>query len=176
MEILIFFWNLDDGWRIIDWYGLELFENTEFCYEIVTWINRFYTPFLADSMHLICCFIFRRFSESDDDTANSTSFFTTPRGSVGGSSFGTISPRASIQHDAIQCSSKVGVVITSYRQSHRRWLHWKWFFFCTKNTFPFDYIQHLGLQCFFKMHYNWKRDWNSEWIAFNQFKDLIKWA
>lgn len=65
--------------------------------------------------------IFRRFSESDDDTNNSTSFFTTPRGSVGGSSYGTISPRASIQHDAIPCSSKVGVVITSYRQSHRRW-------------------------------------------------------
>ncbi|XP_031638575.1 ras-specific guanine nucleotide-releasing factor 2-like isoform X2 [Contarinia nasturtii] len=61
----------------------------------------------------------RRFSESDDDAANSTAFFTTPRGSVGGSSYGTISPRASIQHDAIPCSSKVGVVITSYRQSHR---------------------------------------------------------
>ncbi|XP_055314318.1 ras-specific guanine nucleotide-releasing factor 2-like isoform X3 [Sitodiplosis mosellana] len=61
----------------------------------------------------------RRFSESDDDTSNTTSFFTTPRGSVGGSSYGTISPRASIQHDAIPCSSKVGVVITSYRQSHR---------------------------------------------------------
>lgn len=65
--------------------------------------------------------LFRRFSESDDDTVNTTSYYATPRGSVGGSSFGTISPRASIQHDAInQCSSKVGVVITSYRQSHRR--------------------------------------------------------
>lgn len=62
----------------------------------------------------------RRFSESDDDMAN-TSFYTTPRGSVGGSSYGTISPRASIQQDPVaHCNSKVGVVITSYRQSHRR--------------------------------------------------------
>lgn len=62
----------------------------------------------------------RRFSESDDDTANTTPFYSTPRGSVGGSSLGTISPRASMQQDSVPCNSKVGVVITSSRQSHRR--------------------------------------------------------
>lgn len=67
-------------------------------------------------LKIIC----RRFSESDDDMATS-SFYTTPRGSVGGSSYGTVSPRASIQQDSVShCNSKVGVVITSYRQSHRR--------------------------------------------------------
>uniref|UniRef100_A0A6E8V9N5 Ras-specific guanine nucleotide-releasing factor 2 n=1 Tax=Anopheles coluzzii TaxID=1518534 RepID=A0A6E8V9N5_ANOCL len=61
----------------------------------------------------------RRFSESDDDMA--TSIFTTPRGSLGGVSLNTISSRASMQHDPVpHCSSKVGVVITSYRQSQRR--------------------------------------------------------
>lgn len=61
----------------------------------------------------------RRFSESDDDMASS--MYTTPRGSLGGVSLGTISSRASIQHEpVIHCSSKVGVVITSYRQSQRR--------------------------------------------------------
>ncbi|CAD7092815.1 unnamed protein product [Hermetia illucens] len=61
----------------------------------------------------------RRFSESDDEMASS--IYTTPRGSLGGTSLGTISSRASMQHDPIMhCSSKVGVVITSYRQSHRR--------------------------------------------------------
>ncbi|KAJ6634993.1 Ras-specific guanine nucleotide-releasing factor 2, partial [Pseudolycoriella hygida] len=60
----------------------------------------------------------RRFSESDDDM--SLSLYTTPRGSLGGSSLGTMSPRASIQQEPIHCSSKVGVVITSYRQSQRR--------------------------------------------------------
>uniref|UniRef100_A0A182JBQ2 Ras-GEF domain-containing protein n=1 Tax=Anopheles atroparvus TaxID=41427 RepID=A0A182JBQ2_ANOAO len=61
----------------------------------------------------------RRFSESDDDMA--TSIFTTPRGSLGGVSLNTISSRASMQHDHVpHCSSKVGVVITSYRQSQRR--------------------------------------------------------
>lgn len=61
----------------------------------------------------------RRFSESDDDMA--TSIFTTPRGSVGGVSLSTLSSRASMQHDHVpHCSSKVGVVITSYRQSQRR--------------------------------------------------------
>ncbi|ETN59148.1 ras GTP exchange factor [Anopheles darlingi] len=60
----------------------------------------------------------RRFSESDDDMA--TSIFTTPRGSLGGVSLNTISSRASMQHDHVpHCSSKVGVVITSYRQSQR---------------------------------------------------------
>ncbi|XP_062559593.1 ras-specific guanine nucleotide-releasing factor 2-like isoform X2 [Armigeres subalbatus] len=60
----------------------------------------------------------RRFSESDDDMA--TSIFTTPRGSVGGVSLNTLSSRASMQHDHVpHCSSKVGVVITSYRQSQR---------------------------------------------------------
>ncbi|XP_058060108.1 ras-specific guanine nucleotide-releasing factor 1-like [Anopheles bellator] len=60
----------------------------------------------------------RRFSESDDDMA--TSIFTTPRGSLGGVSLNTISSRASMQHDQVpHCSSKVGVVITSYRQSQR---------------------------------------------------------
>ncbi|XP_052565795.1 ras-specific guanine nucleotide-releasing factor 2-like isoform X2 [Culex pipiens pallens] len=60
----------------------------------------------------------RRFSESDDDMA--TSIFTTPRGSVGGVSLSTLSSRASMQHDHVpHCSSKVGVVITSYRQSQR---------------------------------------------------------
>ncbi|XP_058822147.1 ras-specific guanine nucleotide-releasing factor 1-like isoform X2 [Topomyia yanbarensis] len=60
----------------------------------------------------------RRFSESDDDMT--TSIFTTPRGSVGGVSLNTLSSRASMQHDHVpHCSSKVGVVITSYRQSQR---------------------------------------------------------
>ncbi|XP_055644260.1 ras-specific guanine nucleotide-releasing factor 2-like isoform X2 [Toxorhynchites rutilus septentrionalis] len=60
----------------------------------------------------------RRFSESDDDMTNS--IFTTPRGSLGGVSISTLSSRASMQHDHIpHCSSKVGVVITSYRQSKR---------------------------------------------------------
>lgn len=62
---------------------------------------------------------YRRFSESDDDM--SSSLYTTPRGSLGGSSLSTMSPRASIQQEPINhCSSKVGVVITSYRQSQRR--------------------------------------------------------
>lgn len=51
----------------------------------------------------------------------STSMYTTPRGSVAGSSICTMSPRSSMQQEPIMhCSSKVGVVITSYRQSHRR--------------------------------------------------------
>ncbi|XP_055608642.1 ras-specific guanine nucleotide-releasing factor 2-like isoform X3 [Uranotaenia lowii] len=61
----------------------------------------------------------RRFSESDDDMTNS--IFTTPRGSLGGVSLNTLSSRASMQHDHVpHCSSKVGVVITSSRQSQRR--------------------------------------------------------
>lgn len=50
------------------------------------------------------------------------SIFTTPRGSVGGASLGTISTRSSMQHEPIMhCSSKAGVVITSYRPSQRRY-------------------------------------------------------
>ncbi|XP_055685566.1 ras-specific guanine nucleotide-releasing factor 2-like [Lutzomyia longipalpis] len=60
----------------------------------------------------------RRFSESDDDA--SASLYTTPRGSLGGASLGTISSRASMQHEpVVHCSSKAGVVITSYRPSKR---------------------------------------------------------
>ncbi|CAO1416546.1 unnamed protein product [Diamesa tonsa] len=61
----------------------------------------------------------RRFSESDDEMA---SIYTTPRGSLGGVSLSTISSRASMQHDphVPHCSSKVGVVITSFRQAQRR--------------------------------------------------------
>lgn len=63
----------------------------------------------------------RRFSESDDDMASS--LYTTPRGSLGGASLGTISSRASMQHEPVtHCPSKVGVVITSYRQSQRRYI------------------------------------------------------
>ncbi|CRK97308.1 CLUMA_CG010703, isoform A [Clunio marinus] len=59
----------------------------------------------------------RRFSESDDEMAS----LYTPRGSLGGVSLGTISSRASMQHDPSipHCSSKVGVVITSFRQAQR---------------------------------------------------------
>ncbi|CAO1412033.1 unnamed protein product [Diamesa serratosioi] len=48
--------------------------------------------------------------------------YTTPRGSLGGVSLSTISSRASMQHDphVPHCSSKVGVVITSFRQAQRR--------------------------------------------------------
>ncbi|KAG5680535.1 hypothetical protein PVAND_010039 [Polypedilum vanderplanki] len=60
----------------------------------------------------------RRFSESDDEMAS----LYTPRGSLGGISLSTISSRASMQHDPHipHCSSKVGVVITSFRQAQRR--------------------------------------------------------
>ncbi|KAL7033129.1 hypothetical protein ACKWTF_007492 [Chironomus riparius] len=59
----------------------------------------------------------RRFSESDDEMAS----LYTPRGSLGGISLSTISSRASMQHDPHipHCSSKVGVVITSFRQAQR---------------------------------------------------------
>lgn len=64
---------------------------------------------------------FRRYSESDDDNLATSSMYGTPRGSVAGSSICTMSPRSSMQQDPInQISSKVGVVITSYRQSQRR--------------------------------------------------------
>lgn len=46
------------------------------------------------------------------------------RRSVVDSEGGTASQRASFQHDSPQTSSKAGVVITSFRQSQRRWAFW----------------------------------------------------
>lgn len=69
----------------------------------------------------------------------SNSLYTTPRGSLGGASLGTISSRASMQHEPVtHCPSKVGVVITSYRQSQRRYFfYWLMFYFFFLNYFYF---------------------------------------
>lgn len=75
---------------------------------------RLFALFSSLHMHVL----FRRFSESDDEMAS----LYTPRGSVGGVSLSTISSRPSMQCDphVPNGSSKVGVVITSFRQAQRR--------------------------------------------------------
>lgn len=85
----------------------------------------------------------------------STSMYATPRGSLGGVSLSTISSRPSMQHDHIpHCSSKAGVVITSFRQAQRRWDKFHFFFIVLKNL-CFGMIQHetywngISFSCFF---------------------------
>lgn len=90
-------------------------------------VTSFYTPrgkYFAYAQHINCT---DPHPPKIDIISERIYFYSLPvmiisAGSLGGVSLSTISTRASMQHDPHipQCSSKVGVVITSFRQAQRR--------------------------------------------------------